>query len=75
MKLKINADEAFQVLSHSFGVSPSSSSYTLQYSADGKDFTDWEETTPANENLFVINTPKYAYFKLKGNSGEVTVIY
>lgn len=75
MKIKVNADDAFQVLAHSFGVSPSAEGYTLQYSADGIDYTDWEEATPADENLFVINVPKYSYFKLDGNQSEVTVIY
>lgn len=75
MKIKVNGDDAFQVLAHSFGVSPSSNGYTLEYSADGIDYTDWDEATPANENLFVINVPKFSYFKLKGNNGEVTVIY
>lgn len=74
-KLKITAEAPFQILAHSFGVSPSEDGYTLQYSADGYDYTDWEEATPAEENLFVINVPKFAYFKLKGNSGEVTICY
>lgn len=75
MKIKINGEQAFQVLSHSFGVSPSAEGYTLLYSANGKDYTEWEEATPSDENLFVINVPKYSFFKLAGNDSEVTIIY
>lgn len=76
MRLKITGEQPFQIPgAHSMGVSPSREGYTLQYSADGIDYTDWEEATPADENLFVINFPKFAFFKLKGNNGEVTVIY
>lgn len=75
MRIKVNGEDAFQVLAHSFGVSPSSEGYTLQYSADGITYTDWEEETPANENLFVINVPKYTFFKLDGNSSDVIIVY
>lgn len=75
MRIKVNGEDAFQVLAHSFGVSPSSEGYTLQYSADGINYTDWEEATPANENLFVINVPKYTFFKLDGNSSDVIIVY
>lgn len=75
MRIKVNGEDAFQVLAHSFGVSPSSEGYTLQYSADGITYTDWEEATPANENLFVINVPKYTFFKLDGNSSDVIIVY
>lgn len=75
-KIKVNGEAAFQIsVAHSMGVSPSAEGYTLNYSADGFDYTAWEEATPANENLFVINFPKGAYFKLVGNQSEVTVTY
>lgn len=76
MRLKIKGEEPFQVpAAHSCGISPSSEGYTLQYSCDGVNYTDWEEATPANENAFIINFPKYAFFKLKGNNSDVIVIY
>lgn len=74
-RMKINGENAFQVLAHSFSVSPSSQSYTLQYSANGIEFTDWEETTPANETLVVNGVGKFMYFKLKGNNSEVDIQY
>lgn len=75
MKIKVNGEDAFQVLAHSFGVSPSTEGYTLQYSADGINYTDWDEATPANENLFVINIPKFSFFKLDGNASDVIIVY
>ena len=75
MKVKITGEQPFQVLSHSFGVSPSEEGYTLNYSADGKNYTQYSESTPADENLFVLGVPKYSYFYLEGNDSEVTIIY
>ena len=69
----ISGEAQFQVLAHSFSVSPSEEGYTLNYSADGKSFTAWEDATPANETLFVVNVPKMAYFKLVGNGSDVVI--
>lgn len=74
-KLTINGEAAFQVLSHSFSVSPSSEGYTLQYSANGTEWTDYDEPVPADENLVVVNCAFGQYIKLSGNNSEVTVIY
>ena len=70
---KISGETQFQVLAHSFSVSPSEEGYTLNYSADGNSFTAWEEATPANETLFVVNVPKMAFFKLVGNGSDVVI--
>lgn len=76
MAQKIISGEApFQVLAHSFAVSPSAQDYVLQYSADGTSYTDWDETTPAGENLVVNGVAKLMYFKLKGNASEVSITY
>ena len=69
----IKAEEQFQVLAHSFSVSPSNEGYTLNYSADGKDFTAYEEETPANEVLIVNGIAKNMWFKLVGNNSDVTI--
>ena len=74
-KLTINGEAAFQVLSHSFSVSPSSEGYTLQYSANGTEWTDYEEAVPADETLVVNDCAFGQYIKLSGNNSEVTVIY
>lgn len=74
-KIKVNSENAFQVLAHSFSVSPSQSGYILQYSTNGVDFTSYEEATPSNENLIVNGIAKGMYFKLKNNVGDVYIQY
>lgn len=71
--LKINGEKPFQILSHSFSVSPSESGYTLQYSANGIDYTDWSSSTPANDTLIVNGVAKGMFFKLKDNTSEVDI--
>jgi len=73
--IKVSGETPFQVCAHSFSVSPSASGYTLQYSANGYDYTAYTESTPANETLIVNGCAKGMFFRLSGNSGEVTVIY
>lgn len=75
MKLKITGDTPFQVMAHSCAVSPSEQGYTLQYSADGVNYTAWEEATPANENLIVNGLAWGTYLRLSGNTSEVVVNY
>ena len=78
MKQKIGPNASFQVLSHSFSVSPSQSDYTLQYSADGIDWTDYEESVPADETLIVNDCAFGQYIKLDGyapNNDEGVLIY
>lgn len=71
----ITGAQPFQVLAHSFSVSPSSEGYTLNYSANGEDYTAWTETTPANETLVVNGIAKSMWFKLVGNNSEVSITY
>ena len=75
MKLKVTGDTPFQVMAHSCAVSPSEQGYTLQYSADGVNYTAWEEATPANENLIVNGLAWGTYLRLSGNTSEVVVNY
>lgn len=69
----INGDEQFQVLAHSFSVGYTNG-YTLQYSADGVNFTSWTAATPANEVLVVNGVAKNMWFKLSGNTTTATTI-
>lgn len=71
----IVGEEPFQVLSHSFTVSPSESGYTLQYSADGISYTDYEKATPAGEVLIVNGVARGQYIRLKGNTSNVSVMF
>lgn len=68
--MKISGQSVFQIPAHSFICSPSESGYVLQYSADGVNFTSYDEETPAGENLIVNGVPKFTYFKLSGNTDE-----
>lgn len=73
MKISIVQDKPFQTGIETFCISPSSSEYVLWYSADGKQYTPWEEATPANEVLVVNDAPKGMYFKLVGNKDILTL--
>ena len=74
MQIKVLDQERFKVAKNQFIVGPSANGYTLAYSADGVNFTEYTEATPAGENLIVNGVPQYAWCKLVGNEGEVDVI-
>ena len=71
----ISGETPFQVLAHSWAASPSAEGYTLNYSADGINYTAYTEETPANEVLIVNGVAKNMWFKLAGNNSEVTITY
>lgn len=68
--MKIQTNCAFSVPAEAFAVSAPSASYTLQYSADGNTFTDYEDEIPANEVLFVSGLPKNCIYKLNSSVDE-----
>lgn len=72
---KVYADKPFQVSAKGFALSPSSTGYDLYYSADGINYTKWEETIPANETLIVTGTVNGVFYKCVGNSDELTLTY
>lgn len=74
-KLTVEGEAPFQVLAHSFTVSPSSDGYTLQYSADGINYTSYSEATPANENLIVNGIAWGQYIRLSGNTDTVIIMF
>ena len=69
----VKNDKAFSVPANAFGIGASESGYILAYSADGEVFTDYTTPVPANETCFVVGLPKFCYYKLKNNTGEVKV--
>lgn len=71
---KVNGSEPFQILAHSFSVAPTTSGYTLAYSANGIDYTAYSTATPANETLLVCNAPKNVFWMLSGNTDNNVVI-
>ena len=80
-QIKIGPDASFQVLSHSFSVSPSQNSYYLQYSASGleDEWTDYEEEVPEGETLICNGCAFGQFIKLDGyvpaNGEEGTLVY
>lgn len=74
MQIQVNGEQKFKVVKDQFMVGPSASGYTLAYSANGVDFTEYSEETPAGENLIVNGFMQYGWAKLVGNTGEVDVI-
>ena len=74
-RIKITGEQPFQILATSFAISPSAEGYTLNYSANGVEYTAWEEATPANEVLVVNGVAKLMYFKLVGNASELDINY
>lgn len=75
MTLPISGENVFCVNAHSFSISPSSSGYTLAYSANAEDFTEYEKATPADDTLIVNGVAAHMYFKLVGNTDDVVITY
>ena len=76
-KETISGEQAFRAFAANgtLAIGPSSSGYTLQYSADGVNYTAWDEATAADENVVVANVPYGMYLKLSGNTADVVVIW
>lgn len=74
MKKIINGEQPFQVAAHSFSVY-SDDAYTLNYSADGENYTAWGDSTPAGEVLIVNGVAKGMYFYLEGNTSTATITF
>lgn len=73
--MKITGEQVFAIRETNFGVSASNEEYTLNYSADGVNWTAWEASTPAGENLIVCNGAKGMRYKLVGNNSDVFIQY
>lgn len=74
-KFVIKGETPFIIGARNFSVGYSSTGYTLAYSVNGVDFTEWPEATPANEVCMVNGCTNGNTFKLVGNVGEVEVLY
>lgn len=73
-KETIIGEERFKSIGDCFAVAPTESGYTLAYSADGVHFTQYDEATPAGENLIVNGCVPFMWFKLVGNTGEAVIM-
>lgn len=72
MITKIIGEQPFQVLTSSFSISPSTTGYDLEISADGTNFSKLF-TVSANTTKLVTNVASGSYYRLKGNVGEVKI--
>lgn len=72
MQYKILNEQPWQILSNAMTISPSSTGYDLQVSANGKDYTTMFHV---NEGVTrqVTNLSSGSYFRMSGNVGEVVV--
>jgi len=74
-KRTVSGATIFQIPAANFAISPSTEGYTLNYSADGENFTAWDTATQAATTEVVCNAPIGMYFKLVGNESTVTILY
>lgn len=72
MVIKVQNETPFQVLSDSFTIGPSETGYELQVGATSQDFSTLF-SVGANTPRMVTNVANGSYYRLKGNSGEVSV--
>ena len=74
-RIKVTDEAAFQVEASNFAINPSATGYTLNYSADGVNFTPWSEGTLAEVTQVVACAAVGMYYKLVGNVGQVVVTF
>lgn len=74
MILKISNEQPFQVLAPSFIIGASQNGYSLQFSADGRNYTTLF-TVGAGVERMVTGVAPDAYYKLLGNTGNVSINY
>lgn len=71
--MKVTGENPFQVIGKGFAIGPSKEGYTLNYSADGVNWTAYEEATEAEKTELVNSPVPGLYYKLVGNASTVTV--
>lgn len=69
---KITGEAPFQVLASNFSIGPSQQGYTLQISADGKNYSNLF-TVPANTTRMVTGVANGSFYRLSGNNSEVSI--
>lgn len=74
-RLVINGEDAFQVDAPHFCIGAAEDAYTLNYSADGVTFTAWPAEISEGVNQPVVGAARGMYYKLVGNTGDVTITY
>lgn len=72
MITKITGEQPFQILTNNFSISPSQEGYTLQISADGRQYSNLF-TVGAGVTRLVTGVAANSYYRLSGNQSEVSV--
>ena len=72
MITKIVGEQPFQVLTSNFSISPSNEGYTLQISADGKQYSNLF-TVGAGVTRLVTGVAANSYYRLSGNQSKVSI--
>jgi len=73
MTTKVSREQAFSVLATNFSISPSTSGYTLQISADGINYTNLF-AVGANVTRMVTGVASGSYYKLAGNTDTDIIV-
>ena len=74
MQILISKDEIFRSYGKSMAVASTFEGYTLQYSVDGENWTQYAEQIPAGENLIVNDLVQGIYLQLVGNVNDNLII-
>jgi hypothetical protein len=69
MKLKVNKEGQFQTVSDTFAIKETTNGYTLAYSVDGTNWTEWNNATDADK-IELVNGKAGLYYKLVGNTDD-----
>lgn len=72
MITKIQGEQPFQVLTNNFSISPSQEGYTLQISADGKQYSNLF-SVGAGVTRLVTGVAANSYYRLLGNNSQVSI--
>ena len=73
--IKVSGEQPFQIPGASrFCIGQTEAGYTLNFSADGVNWTPWTDGTLAETDQVVVNAAEGMYFKLAGNTSEDVVI-
>ncbi len=75
MQKTISGETPFKAIKETFCVGKTTNGYTLCYGVDKNSLTEYSEATPANEDLIVNGATPYMWFSLKGNTGNVEIIF
>lgn len=74
MQILITGEEVFRCYGSSMAVASTYNDYTLNYSVDGENWTQYAETIPAGENLIVTDLVSGVYLRLVGNTNTNLIV-